>query len=251
MSHGTSLRDRPAPGVADATEALRQRRRRTRRRLAMRVLIGVLGVALIGTAGWLVGFSAVLAADQVTVTGTQLVTVKTVTQTAAVPLGRPLARVDLDVIATRVKSLAPVKSVQVDRSWPHTVAITVTERTPAYVITGAAGYATLVDDQGVAFATVTERPADLVRASIPTDDPALLRSVAVVAQALPKPVRDKVDRIEASSPESIRLKLNGHREVIWGSADQSAVKGEVLAALIKKKAAVYDVSGPANPTTRG
>ncbi len=247
---GTTLRDRPTPGVADATGALLQRRRRNRRRLALRVLVGVLVLALLGTAVWLVGFSSVLAADRVTVTGTRLVTSTTVTRTAAVPLGTPLARVDLDEITTRVESLAPVKSVQVDRTWPHTVAITITERTPVYVVS-AGGSSTLVDDQGVAFATVAKRPDDLVRAAITTDDPVLLRSVAIVAQSLPSTVRDQVDRIEASSPESIRLKLKGNRDVVWGSADQSIVKGQVLAALLKKKATVYDVSGPANPTTRG
>lgn len=246
----TSLRDRPTPGVADATGALRLRRRRSRRRLALQILVGVLALAVVGTGVWLVGFSSVLAAQKVTVTGTDLVSPATVTRTAAVPLGTPLARLDVAEIAARVQTLAPVKSVEVDRTWPHTVSITVTERTPAYVV-NANGTSTLVDDQGVAFATVSKRPDGLIRAEVTLSDPVVLQSVATVTQALPTSVRGKVERIEAASPESIRLKLTGGREVVWGSADQSTVKGQVLAALLSKKASVYDVSGPANPTTRG
>jgi cell division protein FtsQ len=245
----TTLRDRPPPGVADATGPLLQRRRRSRRRLALRIVLGVLALALVGAGGWLVGFSSVLAAEKVEVTGTEMVSAGSVTRTAAVPLGTPLARLDVGDIAARVQTLAPVRSVQVERSWPHTVRIIVTERTPAYLVS-AHGASTLVDDQGVAFATVSTPPDHLIRADVALTDPVLLRSVATVTQALPASVRGKVERIEAASPESIRLKLTGDREVVWGSADQSAVKGQVLAALITKKASVYDVSGPANPTTR-
>ena len=39
-------------------------------------------------------------------------------------------------------------------------------------------------------------------------------------------------------------------QVVWGGVDDSALKAEVLAALLKTDAKVYDVSSPTTPVTR-
>ena len=36
--------------------------------------------------------------------------------------------------------------------------------------------------------------------------------------------------------------------VVWGSADQSALKAQVIVPLLQQKGTVYDVSAPSNPT---
>ena len=53
------------------------------------------------------------------------------------------------------------------------------------------------------------------------------------------------------SVDQITLRLRDGREVLWGSADQSAEKAEVLAGLLaaRPKASGYDVSVPGMPTT--
>jgi cell division protein FtsQ len=38
--------------------------------------------------------------------------------------------------------------------------------------------------------------------------------------------------------------------VLWGSVDRGARKAAVLAVLVTRRAAVYDVSAPDAPTTR-
>jgi hypothetical protein len=63
-------------------------------------------------------------------------------------------------------------------------------------------------------------------------------------------VRAQVRSVSASGPESITLRLTGGRTVVWGNEAQSPLKALVLAALLNRKAAVYDVSAPGAPTTR-
>ena len=43
--------------------------------------------------------------------------------------------------------------------------------------------------------------------------------------------------------------LRDGRQVVWGSAEDSAAKAEVLVALLKEPAKRYDVSVPGQPTT--
>src|SRR4029453_8652556 len=78
--------------------------------------------------------------------------------TAAVPMGRPLARLDAARIADRVESIARVPALAVAPAWPHTVRIIVEERTPAVAVAGTGGFV-LVDGTGFAFETVGARPA--------------------------------------------------------------------------------------------
>ena len=49
----------------------------------------------------------------------------------------------------------------------------------------------------------------------------------------------------------VTLALTDGRLVTWGDASESALKAEVLAALLTQEARVYDVSSPRTPTTRG
>ena len=49
----------------------------------------------------------------------------------------------------------------------------------------------------------------------------------------------------------VSLVLKDGREVVWGSAEESETKAEVLATLLATvQAQVYDVSVPSKPTTR-
>ena len=46
------------------------------------------------------------------------------------------------------------------------------------------------------------------------------------------------------------MQLTHHRTVVWGDTGLGSRKGVVLAVLLTRKAAVYDVSVPDAPTTR-
>ncbi len=170
---------------------------------------------------------------------------------ADVPTGGPLATVDLDAIERRVASLADVREVDVSRRWPHDVLIKIVEREPLAVIERAGSFRA-VDAEGIVFRSFRRVPRELplIETSDATDVEALQEAVAVVA-ALPPEVSAIVDHLELVSIDEINLALRDGRTVRWGSAEESAAKGEVLLALLQRRAQVYDVSVPGQPTTSG
>lgn len=237
------------PGsIADATIALRRRRSRRRRTVALRLAMAGLALVVALALAWLVFLSPVLAARQVQVEGTSLLTPARVQAAAAVPLGRPMVRVDTDAVAERVRALAPVKDVRVTRHWPGTIRVRVSERVPVIQRRTGGGYA-WSDSEGVVFHEQRDRAPDLAVVQAP-DDERLRRDLATVASSLTPQLRKALLEIKAKSPDTITLTLSGGRTVVWGDAGQSATKAEVATALLAVKATVYDVSSPANPTSR-
>lgn len=236
--------------VADATTRIRRQRRRSRLRGVVRgLVVGVL-VVLLGAGVWLVGFSPVLAVQRVEVTGTTVLDAAAVEDAAAIPGGTPLARLDVAGIEQRVGALTPVREVHVVRHWPSAVTIEVTERTPLYAVrqNQAEGYL-LVDRDGVAYTAVPEAPEGLLVAS--ADSAELLPDIAAVVATLPDDLRSAVRGVSAKTEDSIRLSLTKKRTVVWGSAERSDYKADVLMALLKaRKGTVYDVSAPDWPAVR-
>lgn len=243
-----------SPPVRDQRQLDRTRRRFVRRQWARRwqvwkwlvALLLVLG--LVGLGGWLVFFSSVLAVKQVTVTGTGHLTRDDVVAAADVPLGRPLARVDLESAASRVRALAPVAAVDIHRTWPDTVSIAITERTPVAVV-GMGGQFRALDREGVLFRDYRIRPRGLpVIESSLTADTDTLAEGAQVAAALSPAVARLVDHLQVRTVDDIRLELRDGRTVVWGSADDSDLKAEVVLALLRQPGRTYDVSVPGQST---
>ncbi len=240
----TATQTRP-PSVADG----KRRRRPKGRRVWPFVLVGVLVLALAGGLVWLVGFSSVLAAQRVQISGLKTLTRAEVNQKAAVPLGVPLARQDLSAVAGRVATFPQAENVVVERSWPDTITITVTERTPVFAVRYANLYV-LVDKHGIPYLTVSERPSNLPLAAASQDDRASLAEIAVVSRELTKKLRDQVVTIRADSPYALVLVLDSGVEIAWGTSEQSALKGQIALALLKQDPKAIDVSAPHNPAVR-
>ena len=183
-------------------------------------------------------------------TGTRSLSDARIERAAAVPTGTPLARLDLDSIRNRVESLAAVRRVAVSRSWPHTVHVVVTERTPIAVIDQGNGLKAL-DSEGVLFGAYRARPRGLplVTTQPDTPDEALVEAGRVI-DALPARIASRVSTVAVSSVDKIELVLRSGRRVLWGSAEDSQNKAEVLAVLLKQKSQQIDVTVPGRPTTR-
>jgi cell division protein FtsQ len=226
-------------------------RGRGRRRTRLAVTLSLTTVlVLAGVAGWLLLGTAVLGVRQVEVTGTSRLDPAMVRSVAGIAAGTPLARLDTGAIAARLARLPVVAGVEVQRRWPRTVTIRVRERQAAAVQASGPSYE-LVDRVGVAFATVSRRPAGLPLVSAPVDAGApALRAALDVLEALPAVVRGQVQQVRATSAEEVEVRLSRGRTVLWGSPDRGARKAAVLGVLISRKARVYDVSAPDAPTTR-
>ncbi|MDO5094387.1 MAG: FtsQ-type POTRA domain-containing protein [Propionibacteriaceae bacterium] len=227
-----------------------QAKRRRQRRARLLILSAVASVlVLVGVATWLFGFSSVFAAKQVRVTGVSLLSEDQVSQVAAVDLGRPLATLDLGNVRERVATLAPVDEVKVERRFPDTVEITITERTLSYLWSDGT---TLrwVDSEGVVFHEGGEPPAGMVTAQVDAPDQRLLQDVSTVVQAVVPVLGERITLVRATAVDQIEIRLDDGDTVVWGSADESELKAQVLAVLLKQEASVYDVSAPEAPTTR-
>jgi len=213
-------------------------------------LYAALVLGLVGSGIWLVFFSSVVTVRDVSVRGNQTLSSYRVAAVAKAPMGTQLARVDLAAIQARIETLPAVKSASVSRSWPHTIAITITERTPVAVVDRGAGLQA-VDSEGVLFGHYTTRPADLPLVHTDPDVKAdALAEAARVVTSLRSDIAAKVDLVQVETIDRIRLELSGDRTVMWGSAEDSAEKAAVLAVLLGQKAHEYDVSVPGRPTTR-
>ena len=227
------------------------RRQWSRRWLTWKyVVASVLLLAAVVGGIWMVWFSSVLAVERVDVTGETTLTDADVLAAARVPVGDPLARVDIAEIASRVRALAVVRTVDVTREWPHAVKISLTERTPIAVV-DIAGELKGLDSEGVVFRSYARQPPDLprIQTSSETTQDALREGAAVVA-ALPGTIAQRVDHLQVDTIDEITLVLRDGREVVWGSSEDSDVKAEVLAALLRQKGHTFDVSAPGQPTVR-
>ncbi|GAA2757081.1 cell division protein FtsQ/DivIB [Actinopolymorpha rutila] len=221
------------------------------------VLVAILLV--VGAGVWAVALSSLLDTRSVAVQGLTSasgLTPEQVRSAAAVPLHRPLARVDLAAVRTRiVAQLPPVKDAEVTRSWPHEVTVRVAERKAVAVWQEGSAYH-LVDAEGVPFRAVPDAAGSypLVRLRAGNPSPARADELRVagarVAAALPKSLLRSLDTIEVKTPDAVTLRMRGGVTVVWGNAEKSRLKARVLAELLPRKAKVYDVSVPSFPTTR-
>lgn len=235
--------------IADATIKLTLRRRAEHRRRVRTVVALAAAVAVLGGSGWLFGFSPWLSVQSVRVEGATLLTSAQVEGAARVPIGAPMATVDLDAIADRVAALPPTSAVTVHRAWPRTVVISITQRTAAVQRRVGSGYQ-WVDRSGTVFHVAQQPVTGLVTVECATADPRLLKDSATVAASLTGALRTKTTLIRAESPDDLVVVLTDGRQVVWGSAADSPTKAQVATALLGVKASVYNVSSPANPTSR-
>jgi cell division protein FtsQ len=221
--------------------------RRPRRRLVVVLLISVV---LLGSAVWLAYFSPLLVVRQVAVAGQQQLRSDQVVAAAQVPMGTPLALQDVDAIAQRATTLPAIRAASVTRSWPDTITVTVTERRPLLAVRQPVGFA-LVDPEGVAFAESGSMPGGVMLAEVnPTDRP-LLEQVGTVAAAISGGLGKEVSVLSATDAERISLKLKSGVTVNWGNAADSALKADIVTALLKSsRASSIDVSSPHNPAAR-
>jgi cell division protein FtsQ len=224
---------------------------RARRRVAVGLVVLLLGIgSVVGARALLLGSTRFQVAG-VEVTAPAGVDAAQVRAVAGIRLGTPLLLVDTDAVAQAVAQVPAVASVRVSRAWPHTVRLTVTERTPVALTRSATG-PWLVDASGLAYAPAG-RPLPvlpMLAATRVAPNDASTRAALVVLTSLTEPVRQKLQVVAADGPNAVTLRLDGGRLVLWGSPDESGRKASVLEAILTQRGSFYDVSAPDLPTLR-
>jgi cell division protein FtsQ len=241
---------------------LRSRRARLRAIVILGLVLVFLGIPTV----WLFYGSEWLRAEQVSVSGTRVLTPAQVEAAADVPLGEPLISVDTDAIETRLRQELPrIDSVDVVRSWPHGIDLKVVERTPVLIVQKGRKFVE-VDDEGVRFATVSKAPKGVPALELTLSrsssaaaslrrfgESRLVREAVGVARAVPAAVARDTRTVKVRSYDDISLELRDGRTVVWGSSEKGAAKARTLTALMKASsgARYFDVSVPTAPASSG
>ena len=119
---------RPAPAVDPRVRERWIAARRAEGRRRLRILVVIVGVLALAAAAWGITMSPLLAVDHIVVKGAPHVTPEQVERAGAVHLGNPLVWLDADRAVAGIEALPYVSRAQVERQWPHTVRIVITER---------------------------------------------------------------------------------------------------------------------------
>jgi cell division protein FtsQ len=239
------------PGSADVAGRARfAGRARAVRRASWRWKLGLPALVLLLAGSWWFVYSGpVLVLKDVAVPGVSSTVAEQVRTAAQLPTGQQMARLDLAAVRHRVAAISAVRSVSVRRSWPTTVTIAVTLRTPVAVVKDAQGHLHLADSTGTAYTDLTSAPGGLPLVNADATKPATVQAVVQVLAALPVAVRAQVSAATARGPDSVTLEL-GRATVVWGSAEDSSLKVTVLQALRRANptAREFDVSAPRAPS---
>ncbi|WP_052593465.1 cell division protein FtsQ/DivIB [Luteipulveratus mongoliensis] len=220
-----------------------------------RHLIAAGVVALVVGLIWLVAFSPAIAVRQVKVEGASAALEQQVRQATRSAMGRPLLRTDPAGVRRSVASLGPVRDVQVTRSFPSTLVVRVTPRTPVLVVTGPDRIGHLVDENGLSYAR-TDPTSAAGLPVVPLSQPVSaanqpgLRALAAVMGALSAQERGTVTQVQLDRDGAVSFHL-GRLKVQWGDATQSDRKAAALRVMAPQVAAMkatsLDLSAPDRP----
>lgn len=179
-------------------------------------------------------------AQDVSVTGNERLTIEQISVVAEVPIGNSLMSIDTAAMASQLMTMPEIKVATVERGWPHTILIKVTERTPIAVAATVSGF-NLIDSQGLNAGVVAVPPAGLLIISAQPDSNAMQGAIKTLAAI---PVQWQLIGLSAATQDSIVATLGSGAVITFGSSERAADKVEVAQALMEKGYAVINVSAP-------
>ncbi|GAB7099260.1 hypothetical protein JCM3263A_07350 [Thermobifida fusca] len=189
---------------------------------------------LVGAVLWVLFGSRLLAVRQIEVTGLDRLAETEVLAAVDVTPGTPLARVDTDAVAARVSELRLVDSVDVQRGWPATLRVAVTERVPVFALAAADGGYLLVDWEGVWVEKSEAEPEGYPLLHVSGDvegNPAVADSALVLA-ALPDALAADVAAVVATDRARLTLEFTTGATAMWGDTERAADKARALEVLM-------------------
>ncbi|MDQ4212963.1 FtsQ-type POTRA domain-containing protein [Microbacterium sp. ASV81] len=225
-------------------EIRRFTQRSRRRRIGW--LVGVLAALVVVGGSVAAAYSPLFAVQTITVQGTSALRAADVQKALEGEIGTPLALVDSNAVKAALVRFPLIETYQLEAHPPHDLVVRIVERTPVGVVHSEGGF-TVVDAAGVALSTTPQRPAGYALIDIKGGtNAAAFAAAGTVLRTLPAELRKQVDGVTAATPDDVALQLTGGAKVVWGSADQSALKTLTLQRLIAAKPdqSLYDVSSP-------
>lgn len=220
-----------------------QKKKRKQSKLPWLVwFIGIVAIAI----WWSLYQSKWFITETVTIQGVSRLTSEQVSAIAAVPVGESLMSQDLAGINQRLTAIPEIKTAVIERGWPKTLLITITERVPIAVAATAGGF-NLIDDEGKNSGVVATPPAGLLVIAAEPDSAAMTSAIAVLAAI---PADWQVTGLTATSQDNVYANLTSGAVVTFGSGQQADKKVEVASALLKQNYLNVNVSAPDAPSAR-
>lgn len=191
-------------------------------------------------------YSPLFAVQKITVEGAASLDPVAIETALGDQLGTPLALVDSSKVKAALLAFPLIETYALEARPPHDLTVRIVERTPVGVLRSEAGY-TLVDAAGVALSTTSDQPAGQPVIDVTGGvESAAFRSAGLVVRALPADVRSALTGISATTADDVTLTLNSGLTVVWGSAEESALKAVVLSKTMAANPAAgsIDVTSP-------
>ena len=256
---------------------------KTRRRYTRRIVIGVAVVVAL-----IVGFFALRASNAFAITDVQVVGVTHLTsdemaQMAAVPADTTLLRVDTETIRNRLLQNAWVLDAQVNRIFPNTLEISVTERSIAAIIevqnaSGSGVKSWAISSDHIWLMPIPDKNSEAAKTTSPqiyedadaalhiTDVPyGTLTEIGAecvdenvnnaldIVSGLTTELSDMVVSVSAAGPVETTLTLDNGVEVAFGKAENIRDKERVILKILEDNpdgVAYINVRMVENPTWR-
>lgn len=221
-----------------------------------------LGCVLLALLAYLLGWSSLLAANTVNISGTTRVADVTSLldsmPSTTYRKGAPLARIDTRYINRKLKSLDWIKNSRTSRDWLHqTLSISIIERTPIAQFIDEKGQLRLIDKTGVDFLS----PSAIARYPTITfaePTPELKNAISLFLQSIPEGFISSLNSLAIRAPLYIQSQQKGLGAgmliIRWGDTSDLAVKVKVIQRLLSldenKKAKLIDVISPLTPIVK-
>ena len=228
------------------------------RRRRRAIIAGVLVTALVLVAAGVTAiFLPALQIQQIQVEGTGYLEQEEVQAAVQPHTGGSILLLPTGRITQSVAEVPGVDTVEVERSWPDGVRVSVTEVAPIAQLTTTDGSTTVIGAEGQQLPAAAGEGASLVPLTVnggAGDPEGAAQAMAEVLAGMPEPLRGAVQEMTASSASDVTVVLaledGGTKEVVWGDAQDAELKAEVVQALLGQPGTVIDVSSPVAPVTR-
>lgn len=228
--------------------------RRRMRPGARRALIALIAAAVALVIAWAVLFSPLFAVRSLEVEGVSL-SDRTAVEEALEPLrGTSMTRISDADVRDLLSDFPAIRGAETSAGGSGTLRVAVQERIPVAAVEADDGWS-LVDRDGVQLEQVAAR--EEVRVPVIDGGTDVLgtedwETVGSVLATLPSSLLEQVQTARAESGGVVMLELEDGVTVRWGDDTESALKAEVLAALVGSAeetggVEVYDVSAPRHP----
>lgn len=235
----------------------RQEVRRFTKRSRMRRIAWITGIgSIVGLAivAVVVAYSPLMALREVRVEGASRIPAAEIEAAFEDRIGTPLPLIAADEVQATLSGFPLIETYATETIPPGTLVVRIVERTPVGVMEGSSGF-TAVDAAGVVIARSDERPEGLplidVEGGIEGD---AFPAVGSVLRSLPADLLARVITVSARTADDVRFELAEGATVVWGSAEDSSLKSDVLVRLMAAAPPDdvdrYDVSAPLSPVTQ-